>query len=48
MRTVFEVDVAKTSSDVAILVNCKNIHSHTKINDAFGFSRLLNDLATVE
>ncbi len=44
MRTVFRMDVSKTSSEVAILVNGEKVHGYTMPNDAIGFSRLLEDL----
>lgn len=48
MRAVFGIDVSKASSEVAILVNGEKVHSYTMPNDAFGFSRLLGDLRTVQ
>ena len=47
MRAVFGIDVSKTSSEVAILVNGEKIHGYTILNDAIGFNRLLGDLKTV-
>ncbi len=47
MRTVFGIDVSKTSSEVAILVNGEKVHSYTMPSDAIGFNRLLDDLKTV-
>ena len=47
MRAVFGIDVSKTSSEVAILVNGEKVHSYTILNDAIGFNRLLGDLKTV-
>ena len=47
MRTVFGIDVSKTSSEVAILVNGEKVHGYTILNDAIGFNRLLGDLKTV-
>ena len=47
MRAVFGIDVSKTSSEVAILVNGEKIHGYAMLNDAIGFNRLLNDLKTV-
>nr|WP_237334230.1 IS110 family transposase [Streptococcus marmotae] len=47
MRTVFGIDVSKTSSEVAILVNGEKVHGYTMPNDAIGFTRLLDDLKTV-
>ena len=47
MRTVFGIDVSKTSSEVAILVNGEKVHGYTILNDAIGFNRLLRDLKTV-
>ena len=47
MRAVFGIDVSKTSSEVAILVNGEKVHGYTILNDAFGFNRLLGDLKTV-
>lgn len=44
MRTVFRMDVSKSSSEVAILVNGEKVHGYTMPNDAIGFSRLLEDL----
>ena len=44
MRAVFGIDVSKTSSEVAILVNGEKVHSYTILNDAIGFNRLLGDL----
>lgn len=46
MRTVFGIDVSKTSSEVAILVNGEKVHGYTILNDAIGFNRLLGDLKT--
>lgn len=47
MRAVFGIDVSKTSSEVAILVNGEKVHGYTMLNDAIGFNRLLGDLKTV-
>ncbi|WP_438832733.1 IS110 family transposase [Streptococcus pluranimalium] len=47
MRTVFGIDVSKTSSEVAILVNGEKVHGYTMPSDATGFARLLDDLKTV-
>ena len=47
MRAVFEIDVSKASSEVAILVNSEKVHGYSMPNDAIGFSRLLKDLNTV-
>ncbi|WP_415671337.1 IS110 family transposase, partial [Streptococcus pluranimalium] len=47
MRTVFGIDVSKTSSEVAILVNGEKVHGYTMPSDAIGFARLLDDLKTV-
>ncbi|WP_119876996.1 IS110 family transposase [Streptococcus respiraculi] len=47
MRTVFGIDVSKTSSEVAILVNGEKVHGYTMPSDAIGFNRLLDDLKTV-
>ena len=47
MRTVFGIDVSKTSSEVAILVNGEKVHGYTMPSDAIGFDRLLDDLKTV-
>ena len=48
MRAVFGIDVSKTSSEVAILVNGEKVHGYTILNDAIGFNRLLgDDLKTV-
>lgn len=47
MRAVFGIDVSKTSSEVAILVNGEKVHSYTILIDAIGFNRLLGDLKTV-
>ena len=47
MRAVFGIDVSKTSSKVAILVNGEKVHGYTILNDAIGFNRLLGDLKTV-
>ena len=47
MRAVFGIDVSKTSSEVAILVNGEKVHGYTILNDAIGFNRLLGDLKTV-
>ena len=46
MRTVFGIDVSKTSSEVAILVNGEKVHGYTMLNDAIEFNRLLGDLKT--
>lgn len=48
MRTVFGIDVSKTTSEVAILVNSEKVHGYTMSNDAIGFARLLSDLTTVQ
>ena len=34
MRAVFGIDVSKTSSEVAILVNGEKVHGYTILNDA--------------
>lgn len=47
MRAVFGIDVSKTSSEVAILVNGEKVHGYSILNDAIGFNRLLGDLKTV-
>ena len=47
MRAVLGIDVSKTSSEVAILVNSEKVHGYSMPNDAIGFSRLLKDLNTV-
>ena len=47
MRAVFGIDVSKTSSEVAILVNGEKVHGYTMPNDIIGISRLLKDLKTV-
>ena len=47
MRAVFGIDVSKTSSEVAILVNGEKVHGYTILNDAIEFNRLLGDLKTV-
>ena len=47
MRAVFGIDVSKTSSEVAILVNGEKVHGYTILNDAIGFNRLLGNLKTV-
>ena len=47
MCAVFRIDVSKTSSEVAILVNGEKVHGYTIPNDIVGFSRLLEDLKTV-
>ena len=44
MRAVLGVDVSKTSSEVAILVNGEKVHGYTILNDAIGFNRLLGGL----
>ena len=44
MRAVFGIDVSKTSSEVAILVNGEKVHGYTILNDAIGFNRLLGGL----
>ena len=48
MRTVFGIDVSKASSEVAIVINSEKIHGYTMPNDAIGFTRLLDDLKTVQ
>ena len=48
MRTVFGIDVSKASSEVAIVINGEKIHGYTIPNDAIGFTRLLDDLKTVQ
>ena len=47
MCAVFGIDVSKTSSEVAILVNGEKVHGYTMPNDIIGISRLLKDLKTV-
>ena len=47
MRAVFGIDVSKTSSEVAILVNSEKVHGYTILNEAIGFNRPLGDLKTV-
>lgn len=47
MCAVFGINVSKTSSEVAILVNGEKVHGFTIPNDIVGFSRLLEDLKTV-
>ena len=47
MRAVFGIDVSKTSSEVAILVNGEKVHSYTILNGAIGFNHLLGDLKIV-
>ncbi|MDQ0223611.1 transposase [Streptococcus moroccensis] len=47
MRVVFGIDVSKTSSEVAIVINGEKIHGYSMTNDVIGFSRLLEDLKTV-
>ncbi len=47
MCAVFGIDVSKTISEVAILVNGERVHVYTMPNDIIGFSRLLKDLKTV-
>ena len=48
MRTVFGIDVSKASSEVAIVINGEKIHGYTMPNEAIGFTRLLDDLKTVQ
>lgn len=48
MRTVFGIDVSKASSEVAIVINGEKIHGYTMPNDTIGFTRLLDDLKTVQ
>ena len=48
IRTVFGIDVSKASSEVAIVINGEKIHGYTMPNDAIGFTRLLDDLKTVQ
>lgn len=48
MRAVFGIDVSKASSEVAVFVNQKKIHAYTIPNDGIGFSRLLDDLNSVQ
>lgn len=48
MRTVFGIDVSKASSEVAIVINGEKIHGYTMPHDAIGFTRLLDDLKTVQ
>ena len=43
MCAVFGIDVSKTSSEAAILVNGEKVHGYTMPNDIIGFSRLLKD-----
>ncbi len=47
MRTVFEIDVSKVSSEVAILVNGEKIHGYNIPNDTIGLNHLLGNLKTV-
>lgn len=47
MRSVFGIDVSKSSSEVAILINGEKVHGYTMSNDAIGFARLLGDLKAV-
>jgi len=47
MCAVFGINVSKTSSEVAILVNGEKVHGYTMPNDIVRFSRLLEDLKTV-
>lgn len=44
MRVVFGLDVSKTNSEVAILVNDEKGHDYTILNNAIGFNRLLGCL----
>src|SRR5699024_10896078 len=44
----FGIDVSKASSEVAIVINGEKIHGYTMPNDAIGFTRLLDDLKTVQ
>lgn len=48
MRVAFGIDVSKTSSEVAILVNNEKVHGYTMPNDSIGFNQLLGDLKTVQ
>ena len=48
MRTVFGIDDSKASSEVAIVINGEKIHGYTMPNDTIGFTRLLDDLKTVQ
>lgn len=47
MRTVFGIDVSKSSSVVAIFVNGEKVNDYSISNDSIGFSKLLEDLKTV-
>lgn len=47
MRTVFGIDVSKSSSVVAIFVNGEKVKSYSISNDSIGFSMLLEDLRSV-
>ena len=47
IRAIFGIDVSKTSSEVAILVNGEKVHGYTILNNTIGFNRLLGDLKTV-
>lgn len=47
MRAVFGIDVSKTSSEVAILINGEKVHGYTMPSDAVSFTRLLGDLESV-
>jgi hypothetical protein len=47
MRTVFGIDVSKSSSEVAILVNGERVQGYSIPNDVVGFSRLFRDLTQV-
>lgn len=47
MRAVFGIDVSKTCSEVAILVNGEKVHGYTILNDAIGFNHLLGNLKIV-
>lgn len=44
MRVVFGLDVSKTNSEVAILVNDEKGHDYTILNNAIGLNRLLGCL----
>lgn len=47
MRTVFGIDVSKSSSVVAIFINGEKVKSYSISNDSIGFSMLLEDLRSV-
>ena len=47
MRTIFCIDVSKSNSIVAILVNRERVNGYSISNDSIGFSKLLENLKNI-